>query len=162
MLKKVEIYTDGSCLGNPGPGGYAAILKYKQTEKVLSQGFFKTTNNRMELLAAIVALEQLKQPCQIDIYSDSQYLKNGISNWIHSWKNNNWKTASKQPVKNIDLWMRLDNLVKKHKINWLWVKGHSGHIENERCDTIAKAEAESPTIEDVNFEQSLNSTQIAT
>lgn len=162
MLKKVEIYTDGSCLGNPGPGGYAAILKYKQTEKVLSQGFFKTTNNRMELLAAIVALEQLKQPCQIDIYSDSQYLKNGISNWIHSWKNNNWKTASKQPVKNIDLWMRLDNLVKIHKINWLWVKGHSGHIENERCDTIAKAEAESPTIEDVNFEQSLNSTQIAT
>lgn len=162
MLKKIEIFTDGSCLGNPGPGGYAAILKYKQTEKILSQGFFKTTNNRMELLAAIVALEQLKQACQIDLYSDSQYLKNGISNWIHGWKKNNWKTANKKPVKNIDLWMRLDNLVQIHKINWLWVKGHSGHIENERCDIIAKTEAEAPTVEDGIFEQSLNSTQNAT
>lgn len=162
MLKKIEIFTDGSCLGNPGPGGYAAILKYKQTEKILSQGFFKTTNNRMELLAAIAALEQLKQACQIDLYSDSQYLKNGISNWIHGWKKNNWKTANKKPVKNVDLWMRLDNLVQIHKINWLWVKGHSGHIENERCDIIAKTEAESPTVEDEIFEQSLNSTQNAT
>lgn len=162
MLKKIEIFTDGSCLGNPGPGGYAAILKYKQTEKILSQGFFKTTNNRMELLAAIAALEQLKQACQIDLYSDSQYLKNGISNWIHGWKKNNWKTANKKPVKNVDLWMRLDNLVQIHKINWLWVKGHSGHIENERCDIIAKTEAESPTAEDEIFEQSWNSTQNAT
>lgn len=154
MQKKIEIFTDGSCLGNPGPGGYAAILRYKQTERVLSKGFFQTTNNRMELLAAIVALEQLKQPCQIDLYSDSQYLRNGILNWIHRWKKNGWKTANKQPVKNVDLWTKLDQLVQIHKINWIWIKGHAGHLENERCDIIAKAEAESPTLTDTTFEQS--------
>ncbi len=151
MLKKIEIYTDGSCLGNPGPGGYAAILKYKQNEKVLSQGFYNTTNNRMELLAAIVALEELKQPCHVSLYSDSQYLRNGILNWIHNWKTNNWQTAQKKPVKNVDLWIRLDHAVKQHQIDWIWVKGHAGHIENERCDQIAKAAASSPQIIDSGF-----------
>ena len=156
MLKQIEIYTDGSCLGNPGPGGYAAILKYKQNEKILSQGFFKTTNNRMELLAAIIALEQLKQACQIKLYSDSQYVRNGITNWIHGWKKNGWKTSNKKPVKNVDLWMRLDKLVQTHEIEWIWVKGHAGHIENERCDVIAKSMAQAPSLSDVVFEQSLS------
>jgi Ribonuclease HI len=152
MAKKIEIFTDGSCLGNPGPGGYAAILKYKQTEKILSNGYYKTTNNRMELLAAIVALEQLKEACEVQLYSDSQYLRNGITNWIHGWKKNGWKTANKQPVKNVDLWQRLDELVKSHHIEWIWVKGHAGHIENERCDIIAKTQAESPSLHDTIFE----------
>ena len=152
MAKKIEIFTDGSCLGNPGPGGYAAILKYKQTEKILSNGYYKTTNNRMELLAAIVALEQLKEACEVQLYSDSQYLRNGITNWIHGWKKNGWKTANKQPVKNVDLWQRLDELVKSHHIEWIWVKGHTGHIENERCDIIAKTQAESPSLHDTIFE----------
>ena len=155
MQKNIEIFTDGSCLGNPGPGGYAAILKYKENEKVLAQGYFNTTNNRMELLAAIVALELLKEPCQIKLYSDSQYLRNGISNWIHGWKKNGWRTAKKQPVKNVDLWQRLDVLAKLHTIEWIWVKGHAGHIENERCDEIAKTQAESPTLHDTIFEASL-------
>lgn len=155
MAKKIEIFTDGSCLGNPGPGGYAAILKYKQTEKILSNGYYKTTNNRMELLAAIVALEQLKEACEVQLYSDSQYLRNGITNWIHGWKKNGWKTANKQPVKNVDLWQRLDELVKSHHIEWIWVKGHAGHIENERCDIIAKTQAESPSLHDTIFETSL-------
>ncbi len=154
MAKKIEIFTDGSCLGNPGPGGYAAILKYKQTEKILSKGYYKTTNNRMELLAAIVALEQLKEACEVQLYSDSQYLRNGITNWIHGWKKNGWKTANKQPVKNVDLWQRLDELVKSHHIEWIWVKGHAGHIENERCDIIAKTQAESPSLHDTIFETS--------
>ncbi|MCX8650849.1 ribonuclease HI [Gilliamella sp. B2776] len=156
MLKQIEIYTDGSCLGNPGPGGYAAILKYKQNEKILSQGFFKTTNNRMELLATIVALEQLKQTCQVKLYSDSQYVRNGITNWIHGWKKNGWKTSNNKPVKNVDLWIRLDELVQTQKIEWIWVKGHAGHIENERCDIIAKSMAETPNLSDVVFEQSLS------
>ena len=154
MAKKIEIFTDGSCLGNPGPGGYAAILKYKKTEKILSNGYYKTTNNRMELLAAIVALEQLKEACEVQLYSDSQYLRNGITNWIHGWKKNGWKTANKQPVKNVDLWQRLDELVKSHHIEWIWVKGHAGHIENERCDIIAKTQAESPSLHDTIFETS--------
>ena len=155
MAKKIEIFTDGSCLGNPGPGGYAAILKYKQTEKILSNGYYKTTNNRMELLAAIVALEQLKEACEVQLYSDSQYLRKCITNWIHGWKKNGWKTANKQPVKNVDLWQRLDELVKSHHIEWIWVKGHAGHIENERCDIIAKTQAESPSLHDTIFETSL-------
>ena len=109
----------------------------------------------MELLAAIVALELLKEPCQIKLYSDSQYLRNGISNWIHGWKKNGWRTAKKQPVKNVDLWQRLDELAKLHTIEWVWVKGHAGHIENERCDVIAKTQAESPTLHDNIFEASL-------
>jgi len=151
MLKKINIYTDGSCLGNPGPGGYAAILKYRQTERVLVQGYFLTTNNRMELLAAIVALEALKQKCSITLYSDSQYLRNGILSWIHNWKKNGWRTANKKPVKNADLWTRLDSIVIQHDIDWIWVKGHAGHIENERCDILAKESANNPTLDDRGF-----------
>lgn len=151
MLKKIDIYTDGSCLGNPGPGGYAAILKYKQTERVLTEGYFLTTNNRMELLAAIVALEALTQKCDITLYSDSQYLRNGILTWIHNWKKNGWRTANKKAVKNADLWLRLDQVVNQHDIHWVWVKGHAGHIENERCDIIAKESANNPTLNDDGF-----------
>lgn len=151
MLKKIDIYTDGSCLGNPGPGGYAAILKYNKSERVLTQGYYLTTNNRMELLAAIVALEVLKQKCHVTLYSDSQYLRNGILSWIHNWKKNGWKTANRKAVKNADLWVRLDDIVRQHQIEWIWVKGHAGHIENERCDVIAKESASSPSLNDDGF-----------
>lgn len=149
--KKIEIYTDGSCLGNPGPGGYAAILRYKAQEKILSAGFFLTTNNRMELLAAIVALEALKRPCQIILYSDSQYLRNGILTWIHQWKSNGWRTSNKKEVKNRDLWIRLDQAIAQHQIDWCWVKGHAGHPENERCDEIARQAASQPDQADQGF-----------
>lgn len=137
-LKHIEIFTDGSCLGNPGPGGYGAILRYKQQEKELSQGFKTTTNNRMEMLAAIVALEQLTEPCHVTLCSDSQYLQQGIQQWIHQWKKNNWQTKQKKSVKNKDLWLRLDQMQQRHQIEWMWVKGHSGHPENERCDELAR------------------------
>ncbi|PXY96039.1 ribonuclease HI [Frischella perrara] len=151
MLKKIEIFTDGSCLGNPGPGGYAAILRYKQNERILSEGYYRTTNNRMELLAAIVALEAVKEKCYITLYSDSQYLKNGIMSWIFNWKKNGWKTSQKKSVKNADLWRRLDNVATVHQIDWHWVKGHAGHEENERCDIIAKEAANSPSKTDEGF-----------
>ncbi len=134
----VTIYTDGSCLGNPGPGGYGAILCYNGHKKELSQGYQLTTNNRMELLAPIVALEQLKRPCRVIITTDSQYVRQGITQWIHNWRKNNWKTANKQPVKNVDLWQRLTQALSTHDIEWRWVKGHSGHPENERCDELAR------------------------
>lgn len=140
-MKKIEIYTDGSCLGNPGPGGYGAVLKYKTTQKTLSQGYTLTTNNRMELLAAIVALESLKQACEVDLTTDSQYVKNGINQWLVNWKKRGWKTADKKPVKNIDLWKRLDAACQPHTIHWHWVKGHSGHPENELCDELARTAA---------------------
>lgn len=155
MLKKIALYTDGSCLGNPGPGGYAAILCYQKSERVLSAGFYLTTNNRMELLAAIKGLEALKEKCDVTLYSDSQYLRNGMTSWIFNWKRNGWKTAQKKPVKNADLWIILDEVVQKHKIDWVWVKGHAGHIENERCDEIAKQAALSPTLNDDGFEESI-------
>ncbi len=139
MHKQVEIFTDGSCLGNPGPGGYGAILRYQQHEKTLSEGFFMTTNNRMELLAAIVALEALKFPCKITLTTDSQYVRQGITKWIHSWKKRQWRKADKSPVLNVDLWKRLDKAIERHEIEWHWVKGHAGHDENERCDELAKA-----------------------
>ncbi|BDX06359.1 ribonuclease HI [Planctobacterium marinum] len=143
MTKKhVTIYTDGSCLGNPGPGGYGAILIYKDKRKELSQGFELTTNNRMELLAAIIALETLKTSCQIDLTTDSQYVRQGIMSWLKGWKAKGWKTANKQPVKNKDLWQRLDAACQPHNIQWHWVKGHSGHPENERCDELARTAAE--------------------
>lgn len=151
MLKKIEIFTDGSCLGNPGPGGYAAILRYKQNERILSEGYYRTTNNRMELLAAIVALEAVKEKCYITLYSDSQYLRNGIMSWIFNWKKNGWKTSQKKTVKNADLWRRLDNVATVHQIDWHWVKGHAGHEENERCDIIAKEAANSPSKTDEGF-----------
>lgn len=152
MSKQVEIFTDGSCLGNPGPGGYGAILRYKQYEKTLSAGYFLTTNNRMELLAAIVALETLTSSCSVTLCSDSQYLRQGITSWIHNWKKRGWKTADKKPVRNVDLWQRLDLVVQKHEVNWIWVKGHAGHDENERCDGLARTAAESPTLTDEGYQ----------
>lgn len=150
-MKEVEIFTDGSCLGNPGPGGYAAILRYKGREKEVSAGYFNTTNNRMELLAPIVALRMLKEPCKVTLHSDSQYMKNGITSWIKNWKKNNWQTSSKTPVKNKDLWIALDEISQVHQINWQWVKGHDGHVENERCDVLARTAANNPTLEDVEL-----------
>lgn len=151
MLKQVEIFTDGSCLGNPGPGGYGAILRYKQHEKTLSAGYFLTTNNRMELLAAITALESLTASCQVSLSTDSQYVRQGIMSWIHNWKKRGWKTADKKPVKNVDLWLRLDEAITRHQVEWHWVKGHAGHEENERCDVLAKTAAENPTLTDTGY-----------
>ncbi|MBU2883984.1 ribonuclease HI [Psychrosphaera sp. B3R10] len=142
-MKSVKIYTDGSCLGNPGPGGYGALMLYNDHKKELSQGYKLTTNNRMELLAVIKALEALTQKCQVSITTDSNYVKDGITKWIINWKKNGWKTAAKQPVKNVDLWKLLDEQVARHDIKWFWVKGHSGHPENERVDDLARDAAES-------------------
>lgn len=154
MTKQVEIFTDGSCLGNPGPGGYGAVLRYKKHEKELSEGFFLTTNNRMELLAAIVSLASLKESCQVDLTTDSQYVRQGITQWIHNWKKRGWKTADKKPVKNADLWQQLDAETQRHQVTWHWVKGHAGHPENERCDELARTAAESPTQEDEGYQAS--------
>ena len=148
-MKQIEIFTDGSCLGNPGPGGLGVLLRYQQHEKTLSQGFFQTTNNRMELRAVIVALNALKEPCQVSLYSDSQYMKNGITQWIQNWKRNQWKTSQGKAVKNQDLWIALDEAIQKHQIHWHWVKGHSGHRENEICDILAKQGAMHPTFNDL-------------
>ena len=137
-MKKVVIFTDGACSGNPGPGGWGAILRYNQNEKELSGGEISTTNNRMELMAAISALEALTKPVQVSLYTDSIYLKDGITKWIHNWKAREWKTAGKKPVKNKDLWIRLEAAMKVHEIEWRWVKGHAGHVENERVDQLAR------------------------
>ncbi len=134
----VTIYTDGGCKGNPGPGGWGAILIYKGREREIFGGEPLTTNNRMELMAAIAALEALTRPCRIELHTDSQYLRNGITEWIGGWKANGWKTAAKKPVKNADLWQRLDTARQRHKVNWHWVRGHSGHPENERADRLAQ------------------------
>ena len=152
MLKQVEIFTDGSCLGNPGPGGYGAIMRYRQHEKTFSAGYRLTTNNRMELMAAIVALEALKEHCEVVLSTDSQYVRQGITQWIHNWKKRGWKTAEKKPVKNVDLWQRLDAALGQHKIKWEWVKGHAGHPENERCDELARAAASNPTRDDIGYQ----------
>lgn len=151
-MKKIEIYTDGSCLGNPGPGGIGVLLRYKQHEKTISQGYRLTTNNRMELLAVIVALESLTENCAVTLSSDSQYMKNGINQWIHNWKRNNWLTSNKKPVKNQDLWQRLDQAIQRHQMDWRWVKGHAGHAENERVDQLAKQGAENPTQDDNGYQ----------
>jgi ribonuclease HI len=137
-LPHVIVHTDGACSGNPGPGGWGAILKYGNVEKELKGGEPNTTNNRMELLAAISALEAMKKPVQADIYTDSQYVRSGITGWIHGWKRNGWKTADKKPVKNVDLWQRLDAALKEHDVRWHWVRGHAGHAENERADQLAR------------------------
>ncbi|MDR1694168.1 MAG: ribonuclease HI [Lactobacillaceae bacterium] len=140
-MKRVEIFTDGACSGNPGIGGWGAILRYKQVEKELSGGTIETTNNRMELTAVIEALKTLKEPCNITLYTDSKYVMDGITQWLPNWKQNNWKTANKKSdVKNIDLWQELDLVVNIHEIRWVWVKGHSGHPENERVDKLAREE----------------------
>jgi ribonuclease HI len=138
MLKQITLYTDGSCLGNPGPGGYAAVLIYKQHRKELAQGYELTTNNRMELMAAIAGLQSLSEPCQVKLTTDSQYVRQGITQWIHGWKKKGWKTANREPVKNVDLWLLLDSEIQRHDVEWFWVKGHSGHPENERCDELAR------------------------
>jgi len=137
MDKKIYIYTDGACKGNPGPGGWGALMVYNSTEKEFYGGEQHTTNNRMEMTAAIKALNQLTRPCEVVLTTDSQYLRQGITQWIANWKKRGWKTAAKQPVKNKDLWQQLDELEQKHSISWNWVKGHSGHRENERADELA-------------------------
>ncbi len=135
---KVIVHTDGACSGNPGPGGWGAILEFNGTRKELSGGEALTTNNRMELTGAIVALESLKRPCKVEMHVDSAYVKDGITKWIHGWKRNGWKTADKKPVKNMELWQRLDAALANHEISWRWVKGHAGHAENERADELAR------------------------
>ena len=134
----VRLYTDGGCSGNPGPGGWGVILRYNGTERELCGGEADTTNNRMELLAAIHAIEVMKRPVEIHIHTDSLYLRDGITKWIHNWKARGWRTADRKPVKNIDLWKRLDEALRHHKTHWHWVKGHSGHAENERADALAR------------------------
>ncbi len=136
--KRVTIHTDGACSGNPGPGGWGAILSYGGTEKELCGGEAHTTNNRMELIAACAALEALTRPCAVDLWTDSQYVKGGITGWIHGWKKNGWKTADKKPVKNADLWERLEAARLRHDVTWHWVKGHAGHDLNERADELAR------------------------
>lgn len=136
-MKHIEIFTDGACRGNPGPGGWGAILRFGVHEKELRGSEAETTNNRMELMAAIAALSALTEPCSVALTTDSQYLRQGVTQWLAGWKRNGWKTASKQPVKNQDLWQQIDSLSQRHQIEWLWVKGHSGHDENERCDQLA-------------------------
>ncbi len=135
--ERVAIYTDGACRGNPGPGGWGAILRLGDRERELFGGENPTTNNRMELMAVIQALEALKRPCAVDVTTDSQYVKNGITGWIHQWKRNGWKTAARKPVKNADLWRRLDEAAARHQVAWHWVRGHAGHPENERADRLA-------------------------
>ena len=137
---EVEIFTDGACSGNPGPGGWATIMRLGSRERELSGGEPATTNNRMELTAAIRGLETLKRPCKVRLYTDSNYLREGVTRWIHGWKKNAWRTADKKPVKNIDLWQRLDAARTPHEVDWIWVKGHSGHPENERADQLARRE----------------------
>lgn len=137
MTERVEVFTDGACKGNPGPGGWGALMRYKGKERQLYGGEPNTTNNRMELLAVISALEALTRASQVRVTTDSKYVQNGITEWIRNWKRNGWKTAAKKPVKNSDLWQRLDQLVAQHDVAWAWVKGHSGHPENELADSLA-------------------------
>jgi ribonuclease HI len=135
---RVTIYTDGACSGNPGPGGWGAILRFGEHEKELSGGAAETTNNRMELTAAIEALNALKRPCAVDLYTDSTYVRSGITEWLDGWKRKNWRTAAKKPVKNAELWQALDEARLRHDVSWHWVKGHAGHPENERADELAR------------------------
>lgn len=142
--KKLTVYTDGSCLGNPGKGGYGAVLLFNEHRKELAQGYKKTTNNRMEMRAVIAALTELKEPCEVVLYTDSQYVKNAFTKkWIDNWQKNGWKTAAKKPVKNKDLWVQFIPLLEKHNVTFRWVKGHSGDPENERCDDLARNAASS-------------------
>jgi len=141
-LPDVEIFTDGACKGNPGPGGWGAILRSNGKEREISGGESPTTNNRMELMAAIEALNALKKPCRVQLWTDSNYVRDGITRWIHGWRRNGWRTADKKPVKNAELWQALLEAAEPHRIEWHWVKGHAGHPENERADALACAEAE--------------------
>lgn len=135
---RVKIYTDGACSGNPGPGGWGVLLIYGEARRVLQGGEAETTNNRMELMAAIMALETLTRPCHVDLWTDSQYVRQGITEWLGGWKRNGWKTAARKPVKNDDLWKRLDEAQARHNVAWHWVKGHAGHAENEEVDGLAR------------------------
>lgn len=137
-MKKIDLFTDGACSGNPGLGGWGTILRYKNAEKELSGSEEATTNNRMELLAVIEGLKALKEPCEVHITTDSQYVMKGSTEWLYGWVKNDWRTADKKPVKNSDLWQEIYHLNKKHKLEWTWVKGHAGHPENERCDELAR------------------------
>ena len=153
MQKTVEIYTDGSCLGNPGPGGYGIFMIYNGHEKEMSQGYKLTTNNRMEMLAAIVALESLTRECDVNLTTDSQYVKQGIESWITNWKKRGWLTSAKKPVKNVDLWKRLDKACSEHNVTWKWVKGHSGNKYNEIVDDLARDAAGSKDLlKDVGYQ----------
>jgi len=143
----VEAFTDGACSGNPGPGGWGAILRYRGTEKELSGAEDHTTNNRMELMAAIAALETLKRPSTVQVHTDSTYLRDGITKWIHAWKAKGWKTADKKPVKNVDLWQRLEAAAAPHQVSWHWVRGHDGHAENERADALARQALEAARLD---------------
>ena len=136
-MKTVHVFTDGACKGNPGPGGWGAVLRFGEHERELWGGEQATTNNRMELMAAIEALAALREPCQVELTTDSVYVRDGITRWVANWKRNGWRTAAKKPVKNQDLWQALDEQVERHTVNWHWVKGHSGHPENERADQLA-------------------------
>ncbi len=139
MSQTVIIHTDGACSGNPGPGGWGALLEWNGAQKEISGAEAETTNNRMELMAAIVALETLKRPCRVRLVTDSIYVRDGVTRWLRTWKSNGWKTSAKKPVKNEDLWKRLDAAAARHEISWEWVKGHAGHPENERADALARA-----------------------
>ncbi|WP_160213812.1 ribonuclease HI [Adlercreutzia aquisgranensis] len=161
-MQVVDLFSDGSSRGNPGPGGYGTVLRFTDSagqlhEKELSCGFLQTTNNRMELLGAIVGLEALRRPCKVTVYSDSQYLVNAFAqHWVEGWVRRGWKTASKQPVKNVDLWKRLLEAIKPHEVSFVWVKGHAGHPENERCDQLATAAADGSGLQrDEGFERGL-------
>ena len=134
----IDAFTDGACSGNPGPGGWGAILRWRGHEKEISGGEAETTNNRMELMAAISALESLKRPARVRVHTDSTYVKDGITKWLHSWKRRGWKTADKKPVKNVELWQRLEAAAARHDVSWHWVRGHAGHPENERADALAR------------------------
>ncbi|MGD7764980.1 ribonuclease HI [Escherichia coli] len=156
QLKTVKIFSDGSCLKNPGgPGGYGIVLQYRGEEREFSDGFHSTTNNRMEMMGALIGLERLKYPCNVILHSDSQYLKNGMTQWMKWWKRNGWMTSDKNPVKNVDLWKRLDEAASRHNVRWKWVKGHAGHRENEICDRLAKiaafSAADTPHKKDIGF-----------
>ncbi|WP_343183711.1 ribonuclease HI [Buchnera aphidicola] len=154
-LKKknvISIFTDGSCLGNPGPGGFCTIIKYKNLTKIFSSGFFLTTNNRMELISVIIGIEKINIPSNIIINTDSKYVNYGFTKWMSQWKQNNWKKKNNKKVKNIDLWIRLNNAIQKHKkIKWIWIKSHSGQLENELCDIKAKKSAKNPTKKDIGY-----------
>lgn len=141
-MTRVEIFTDGACLGNPGPGGWAALLRCGATESELVGSARHTTNNRMELMAAIAGLEALTRPCSVQLTTDSRYVMDGIRSWLPAWKRNGWRTAARKPVKNTDLWQRLDTASARHEVEWVWVRGHAGHAENERVDALARRQAE--------------------
>ncbi len=154
-MKEIKLYTDGACSGNPGPGGYGAILKYGNSEKEFSEGFYKTTNNRMELMAIIIGLEALKESCRIKIYTDSKYIVDAVNNgWAQKWQANGWRRNKKEMAKNPDLWQRLLDLIDAHQTEFIWVKGHAGHFENERCDRLAVKASENPNLIDEQYESS--------